>query len=138
MCATSAAAESHALVLKSDPLRRDTYADCVDHKYMSNKMSTHHQPFAVITKKKPLMTCSRFLERSGSCPAKPSNQLATPPGTPCVRYVRPKKFTTLYCELRQFHNTLSVTSNGGYSQPAFVSRRSGSDAKKVGVRLGDR
>ena len=33
---------------------------------------------------------------------------ATPRGTPCVRYVRHNKFTSLYCtKLRQFHISLS-------------------------------
>ena len=83
--------------LTPDQLPRFTNTECEDDKCMSNTMSTHHQLFVTegstaIAQNKPLVTYSRFSETSvakfsGSDPA-------TPRGTPCVRYVRPKQFTS--------------------------------------------
>jgi len=55
--------------LTPDPLPRFTNTEYEDHICMSNKMSTHHQLFVtegstVITKKKPLVTCSIICEAS--------------------------------------------------------------------------
>ena len=65
-------AESHAhntTPLTPDPLPRFTNTEYEDHICMSNQMSTHHQPFVtegstIITKKKPVVTCSRNCEKS--------------------------------------------------------------------------
>ena len=63
-------AESNAHLLTPDPLPRFTNTEYEDHICMCNQMSTHHQLFVaegstVITKKKPLVTCSRMCEPSG-------------------------------------------------------------------------